>query len=245
MKRILTTRAMFPSARLLRDDLEEVLDERIYITTTAKTGIILRWGSTMDVGYEVGINDVSAIQLASDKLMWSKRLQEAGIFTPIYKTEAPLEQDYPILIRTTLHGFGGAGIHVCKTAEEYARFAGNYWTRFVRISSEFRVHVLGKTPVRLFRKVREENEPEEEFPIRNLHRGYSFKLSDMTQKQKLLSVVDSVMTCIQATEKTMLALDVGWTNNGWFILEANSAPAMTNPNTRNLYVEHIAKFLRS
>lgn len=241
--RLLTTRSMFPSANLLRNDLEAALNRTIYITTRPARNIVLRWGCSADVGYPVDINTPGIINLASNKLAWSRRLSENGIFTPLYSTEEPSATDYPIIVRTTLSGFGGAGIHVCENAEQWRHFAEHYWTRFIKISSEFRVHVLGGTIVRLFRKVRETGEPEEQFPIRNLQRGYSFKLSSLDTKQKLVSLVGTLLTVIGATEKTMLALDVGWTDRGWLFLEGNSAPAMANENTRKLYVEHILKFL--
>ena len=166
-------------------------------------------------------------------------MENNNIFSPIYHKEIP--QEFPILIRETLTGYGGVGIHIIRNMDEFnevwnPRF---YWTPYEFLCSEYRVHIFNGEILRIFKKELEENS---EFPIRNNHSCH-FSLRNPEQFPKLKTEIEKFAK-IKEFSEGFFGLDVGWNREKFFFIEANSAPGL-NENSGNLLAEKIYAKLRT
>jgi hypothetical protein len=232
---ILAHRTGLPSAKLLRNALLEETGVRYLVTTRPERirKLHLRYGSSACVNCaDTEFNDPSFIDLVSHKLSFANEIQ--GKFeTPIFiRNRVPTDDEFPIVIRQTMTGWGGKGIVMCPDREVFdSEWNGEYWTRFVRTIAEYRVHVLGDKIGRLFKKVPipidDITPPEVEFPIRTLKSG-NYRYSLRNDPNSIPSLTDLVTNLSKEVNGKFYALDVGKLsdNDGWFIFEANSAPGI-------------------
>jgi len=243
---ILTNQRTFPSAKLLRDTIEEKTGIHLACTSDPKKlkGKILhvRFGNSTDIPDSVKdteFNDSKFIRLVSNKIKFSNMLLENSINSPIFSKDIPSEDDFPLFIRKTLSSYGGKGIVPCKNIDEFINNGGRnyYWTKFIPTSSEYRVHVLGGEVMKIQKKVFS-GEVEPEFPIRNLENNYHFSLRENYDKfPKLLEVITELNKIITGK---FYSLDIGYSKilEKYFIFEGNSASGM-NENTSNIYAEYL------
>ena len=245
---ILTTRSMFPSARAIRDSLEELTGRRIFLTEAPKRNhrVILRWGSSLKVADDADlINCENVVATCANKGLFSSLLDGSDIPHPSFFRREPAAGEFPILVRTTLTGFGGAGIIPCRNLDEWRAYANHYWTHYEPLQSEFRVHVAGGTILKVFRKIAANEEAEQdEFKIRNLHRGYRFSLVDFSGKRKMVDFITNLWEKL-GFGNGVCAFDIGWMSRGeYFVLEGNSAPGLSeNDDTLRKYVEYFTSYV--
>lgn len=244
---ILTHRTSFPSAKMLRDALFQETGVRYLVTKHPERirRLHVRYGASSGVNCrDTNFNSPDFINLVSHKQRFSSAIKDK-FNTPIFiRQREPRDDEFPIVIREYMQSFGGKGIVMCPDRETFDNnWHGSYWTRFVRTTQEFRVHVLGGEIGRLFRKIRiivdGVRPPESEFPIRTIKSGdYRFSLWDDNNSFPTLN--EEVRRLHDEIGGKCYALDVGQLpdEGGWFIYEANSAPGI-NPNTASVY----AKFL--
>lgn len=241
---ILTTRQMMPSARVLRSQL----NPRLLITTNPdrlRPGTHIRWGSTAH-SPQPTINPGTLVNVCASKLETAYTFRDK-VPTPVY-TRGVL--DFPYIARTTMTSFGGRGIHVVRSEADIPQVS--HWsTPFQKMSSELRVHVVGGIAKKAFKKVRDSSEPEEEFPIRNMSRGYHFSRIDVPPRCAEFSL--EVWRILQEElniEHGFYAMDLGWVSrsNGnpgyYFLIELNSAPGITeNADTCAVYVDYLREVM--
>jgi hypothetical protein len=238
---ILSSRVSILSARLLASAYTEIYNKKCKVTKYIEKINIkepyIRYGSlSVKMNTEDGnYNSVGFVHTCCDKLYFASLMEVNNIPSPKFNKEKPTK--YPILIRTTLTGHGGIGIHKVFNEEEYQRFKGHYWTPLLNVKKEYRAHILGGKISRLFRKVLQDQSVEEgDYPIRNSHEGYHFRLLDHASTPKLVSFCNSI------AEKVMgkfYALDIGLLEDGsLMVFEANSAPGLNN-NTVKDYITFI------
>lgn len=255
---IFTSPTLFPSARVLRNKIEEITGTRLRICTgefntygRKRIPVIgIRWGnsSTPNIAIQdMKFNDARLIKIMSNKVLFSNAFKEF-FWVPEFKNTAPTPQDFPLLIRTTMTGFGGRGIIPCSTMTEFGQnWQGfGYWVKYVPMSSEFRVHVVDGNILRIFKKVPTQVQTQiQQFQIRNLHNGYKFELVG-TAEDSLLKLKDLAKSVwnkavdILHIERGFFAIDVGYSKErkGYFVLEANTAPSLVNnDNTCEVYAE--------
>lgn len=239
---ILTTRQMFPSARALR----ALINPRMLITTNPaklRAGKHIRWGTTAYSERET-INPAVLVNVCASKLETSFTFN-GKVPTPIY-TRGVL--DFPFIARTTMTSFGGRGIHVVRSETDIPNQP--YWaTPFQKMQSELRVHVVGGVAKKAFKKIA--NGEEEEYPIRNMSRGYHFSRIDVPPRCAEFSL--SVWSILQQglnIEHGFYAMDVGWIsgrngNSGYyFLIELNSAPGITeNDDTASIYANYLKEVM--
>jgi len=241
LTRILTASGSFPSARLIRDAIQEITGKKYYIIDESKdTDILFRYGNSVSVsGNDPGYNSVDFINLCRDKYKFSKFCIKNGIYTPVYfTTEIP--EKFPVIIRTTMTGFGGAGIIICNSMEEFkAKMRqGCYWTYFITTSFELRVHLFDETVSRLVKKVKNDAE-EDKYPIRNSHNGYHFSLRSEENLSKnyerALEVVGRLAKLFVPLGGHFSGIDLGYDpeRKEYIVFEANSAPGLSENNARD------------
>ena len=246
---ILTHRTSFPSAKLLRDALFQETGVRYLVTKHPDRirRLHVRYGATGQVNCaDTKFNSPRLINLVANKLRFSNTIKDKFATPEFIRNREPYDYEFPIVIREIMQGFGGVGIIMCRDREAFdAAWKGSYWTRFVKTTQEFRVHVLGGELSRLFRKVRiriDGVRPDEvEFPIRTGRSGdYRFSLwSGGSVFPDLTELVGQLHAEIGGH---FYALDVGKLpdNQGWFIFEANSAPGL-NRNTASAYAKYLVE----
>lgn len=236
---------MFNPVKAIKDRMNEKYGVNLKITTNPeriKRGDrVIRYGCTLPHnGTDIGINSVDFIKSVSNKLNFNLlgEVEDIEYYSPTFKTSVPDLEEFPIVLRTILNGYGGEGIILCRNIEEFnANNTGRfYWSRFIHIDTEYRVHLLGGKIAKIFKKVRDENLEEEEYPIRNNSRGYHFSVCNEEKFSKLSKVIEN----IDFTSNSFGALDIGFIKpNTFFILEFNCAPGLNNPDTLEKYVDFL------
>jgi len=220
---ILTHRTSFPSAKNLRQALLEETGVRYLVTKYPDRirRLHIRYGASAPVNcLDTEFNSPEFINLVSNKVRFSNAIKDK-FNTPVFiRNRPPSDYEFPIVIRQYISSFGGKGIIMCPDRETFDQnWNGEYWTRFVRTTQEFRVHSLGGEIGRLFRKVRIRingvRPPEDEFPVRTCRSGdYRFSLWNDTERLPELN--DVVRR----------------------LYKANSAPGI-NLNTAKVYVNYL------
>ena len=247
---ILTHRTSFPSAKLLRDALFTETGVRYLVTKHPNRirRLHVRYGATSPVSCrDTEFNRPQFINLIANKLRFSDRIK--NVFnTPIfYRHREPRDDEFPIVIRNLMQGFGGEGIVMCPDREAFdgAWNGRSNWTSFVKTTEEYRVHVLGGEIGRLFKKVRKPIDgvtpAEDDFPIRTGRTGdYRFSLRRNSNEFPELTELTSQLH--DEIGGHIYALDVGRLpdDQGWFIFEANSAPGL-NRNTATAYAKYLVE----
>ncbi len=246
---ILTHRTSFPSAKLLRDALFQEAGVRYLVTKypSRVRGLRIRYGASLPVSCpDTDFNSPRFINLVSNKLRFSNAIKDK-FNTPIYiRQREPRDDEFPIVIRQYLASFGGKGIIMCPNRETFdENWDDDYWTRFVRTTQEFRVHVLGGEIGRLFRKVRvkvdEVRPPEDEYPIRTIRSG-NYRFSLWRDSNSFPDLNELVRELDDEIGGKCYALDIGQLpdNGGWYIYEANSAPGL-NQHTALVYAKYLVE----
>lgn len=241
--KIIITRSGYPSSRILRDALQEELDCKIIVTTQASkyAEIFLRYGNSdvsENIVTDTNFNSPEVIKLLSDKLLFSRLMQENGINSPIYYSSGTPE-NFPVVIRKGLCLSKGRGIFFAKNMDEFEKIfkGGNYWTPFLDMEYELRVHCVGESVIKILKKICRTDEPE--FPIRTSD-TYHFKKID-GGFSKLINLCESVSKIIGSG---FVALDVGKIKGGSYtIIEGNSAPGL-NLATAATLAKNLAERLK-
>lgn len=244
---ILAHRTGLPSAKLIRDALFQETGIRYLVTTKPSRvrEIQLRYGASSPVNCsDTEFNTPEFIRLVSDKLSFANAIKDKFNTPNFIRVREPTDDEFPIVIRRTMCGWGGVGIIMCPDRQTFDdNWHGSYWTRFVRTTQEFRVHVLGGNIGRLFKKltvrVNGERPLEEEFPIRTLKSG-NYRYSLRNDNNAFPDLTDLVSQLDAEIGGKLYALDVGKLpdNQGWFIFEGNSAPGI-NQFTAVTYAKYL------
>ncbi|PNX51818.1 MAG: hypothetical protein BV456_01700 [Thermoplasmata archaeon M8B2D] len=242
MLKILTNNSSFPSAKTLRDCLQDYYNKRIFVTSRPEkinSYPFIRYGNSnaVKIREETGFNSPNFIQLSSNKLKFSRVMERNEIYSPVYHRNVG-ELIFPLLIRETLTSFGCRGIHVIKNEEEFNERWRDYfyWTPYINLSIELRVHILGNKIVKIFKK--ELNEPQE-FPIRNNSLCH-FSLKSLEKYPKLDSFIETLVKIQEVNEGKFYSIDIGWDaiDKKYFVLEFNTGSGL-NENTAEEYAKYI------
>jgi glutathione synthase/RimK-type ligase-like ATP-grasp enzyme len=256
--KILSCGVSKPSARILRNAIVELTGKRIWVTKrTDGDGFpsiyIMRYGHIgtippeFRIGPTVGFNSTHVINVCSNKYTFSTLMKQNNIYSPEFfsSKEDVHPGDFPIMIRDSLCSYGGRGITVVKNMDEFIAnwVPGYYWTRFIKMPFEYRVHLLGGKIARIFKKIKETEGDEEDLPVRNVGHGYHFSLQNASSfvQDRIEPIVNEVYSVLPGN---YMALDIGWDreNQKYFVMEANSAPGL-NTRTAKDYAEYLAPLL--
>lgn len=239
MKYILSSRACLPSSRLLRDFIQTKYKERIRVTlfpNKIKGNLLFSYGKCHNSN---PLNSSRFVDLCANKLRFSNLLLKNGFYTPEFiSNRVPKDDEYPVLIRKTLTGFGGAGIVVCNNSVEFNNNwrSSYYWVRYLYTEFELRVHVFDGTIIKIFKKQCSEGE-ESSLPIRNVNHGYHFSVRDIAKYAKVQELVSKLTPIINGVH---YGLDLGYDTNRkeYFIFECNTGCGL-NTETAQLYADLI------
>jgi hypothetical protein len=198
MLKILTNNSSFPSAKLLRNPLQDLTKRKVLVTSKP----------------------------------------EKITSYPFIRYGNSYELVFPLLIRETLTAFGCKGIHVIKNQKEFDKIwrSNFYWTKYVPLEFELRVHVLGKKIARVFRKNLNEKQ---EYPIRN-NAICHFSLKSVGKYPKLEQFIKTLTDIKEIGAGKFYSIDIGWdtVNKKYFVIELNTGSGL-NENTADLYAKYI------
>lgn len=245
--KILTTRHSLPSARLLADQLFIQTNRRDIFVTTHPERILkpdfIRYGCSAPVGVkDTAYNPASFVSLCADKLRFSKVMSANGVYSPEYHREVPGDYSSPIMIRSTLWSSKGRGITVVDNEDAFrqAFSQGFFWTPFISLQFELRVHILGGQICKIFRK-QLQSEEDRAYPIRN-NQSCHFALRDNSEYPKLGEFVDTLWQIPEVSVGKFCTLDVAWDARvkKYFLIEMNSGSGL-NDNTAVLYAQYLVE----
>ncbi len=230
-----------PSARVLRDAIERLSGRRYLITHKsgfAQNAIVRYGGDATVTGRDTQYNSVSMISILGNKRRFASILAAAGLNVPEFHNSGE-PSSFPCLIRETLSGFGGAGIHVIHDITEFRSTwrNGYWWVPFYNMDSEYRVHVIDGQILRVFEKV-----PTSDLgptPIRN-NASCHFSLVERPRCGESIRKAVTAICALPEFSHGFFALDVGWMarEKRLIIIEGNSAPGL-NDNTAEMYARVI------
>jgi glutathione synthase/RimK-type ligase-like ATP-grasp enzyme len=220
----------------LRDAIQAVCGKRIPITYKPGKVVTMRYGCSLigeNTVKDTEINSPEFIHLVANKGLLSNKLLENSISTIEFHRITQEIPELPVIIRRTLSSYGGRGIEIARTKEEFSGIG--YWTKIIKMEKEYRIHIVDGKIIKVFSKVRESTLPPEEIPIRNMHRGYHYSLI-REPFPKMKEFVDS----LSFLNGVFYAADIGWDveNKRYVLIEINSAPGL-NEETARLYSEAI------
>jgi len=245
---IITTRKMLPSARALARAIGERLGSRVHVTANENTnlaGPVIRWGNRSRVVTAPGIhngNSYKFIDACTNKRIFSELMNAMEI--PCVEIRSGIPERFPVVVRRTLTGFGGAGISVCKDLRDWNLFGGTYWSYWVDFRPELGVHIFNGRILKAFKKASSGySENTSEFPIRNMSNGYDFKRVDLENYPKLVTFMERFCSKFPIL---FGRLDVGWDYNEktYRVIEFNTAPGIaTNSDTLEAYTNAFLEVL--
>ena len=256
---ILTSSTSMPSAKALRDAIERITGRHYLVTNregVAQNCVARYGGSIMVPGLDSGLNSVERIACLGNKSSFARAISgpDKPYEVPVFHVQSNEPTEFPVLVRETLTGYGGVGIHIVHNIEEFNAIwrRGWWWVHYYQFTSEYRVHVAGGRVLRVFEKVRSEGLETEEFPIRNSDRGYHFSLVERPRfGESIRRAVESICS-IPMFSQGFFALDMGGIVGSQrenrparlIIIEGNSAPGLTeNDTTADMYAGYIVDIL--
>lgn len=253
---ILTRRQNLPSARAIRDFLEEVNGVRLPIIANINRlrdrKLKIRWGNSDSVPSELDTNYNSPefIRLLSFKKSLSDLLLKNETHAvEFHRSGEP--KNYPVITRTSLSLSAGKGMNVVHNLEEFQENFTRWWTPFIPVEYEMRIHFVGGKLIRAFiKRFSLEDSQEEKYPIRVANNGYHYSLVNLEGKredgkyQKLFQLEEKLMEISEIKDGKFFALDIGWDSvkKEYLVFEGNSAPSLANnPNTSSIYSSFLAQ----
>jgi hypothetical protein len=241
---ILTHPTVLPSARALAEQLRGRIMDRVIVTCNPGKvhGRLVRWGNSSPTLVQSNLNKAEAISVVANKNLFSQAMDKLDFPHVIIQRGTP--ERFPVVIRKVLTGCGGVGIVLCHNLRDFeANHRNNYWSYWHYFGPELGVHVFQGKILKIFKKVRSDGMPEEEFPIRNLTRGYSFVRVNEVNFPKLIPYMEEFYRRFPIA---FGRLDVGWDKEKklYTAIEMNSAPGIaSNTDTLLAYANAFSEVL--
>jgi|TARA_R100000781_G_scaffold111714_1_gene78382 glutathione synthase/RimK-type ligase-like ATP-grasp enzyme len=209
--------------------------------------IIINWGNPRLPNWinddVVILNNPSVVQTTQNKhsalevMLGKVRIPK---FTTLMESAKRwIKEDRVAVARTLLRGCGGRGINLVNDADDLPDCA--LYTRYVKKSDEYRVHIFMGTIIFLQKKMLRKGSEGNNFQIRNHANGWIFGSKGIAVPQ---DVVEQALLAVKALKLDFGAVDVGWQESSQkaFVYEVNTAPALEG-TTLNLYSQHIRRLL--
>lgn len=173
-----------------------------------------------------GINSPDAIARASNKRRALLALEEAGVPIPKLLTgDSP--PDYPLVGRPDRHR-AGQGFYLCQDFNDFLwaeAHGATHYMQYIEGGREFRVHVAFGKSIKLAEKIELVptaiiNRP------RNFHNGFVFNYPHNFNHKVTLRRV--AIAAVEALGLDFGAVDVIYKDRQFYVLEVNTAPALTS-----------------
>lgn len=189
-------------------------------------------GKTINFGYQRDgeINKAEAVKLAGNKRLALEAMRAAGVPTPAVAT------DFPCVARPDKHR-AGQGFYLCKTPEDLheAIMAGcSHQMEYIEGGREFRVHVAFGKSIKLAEKIGGDE------IVKNFEHGSVFMYPQFNHKKTLRKIAKQA---VMSLGLDFGAVDVIYKNKRFYVLEVNTAPALTsNSDVLDRYVRAFKEY---
>lgn len=226
----------------------------------ASNKVVINWGNSSmpefitQNGTKV-INKPEAVAIASNKLDFfthiylhnQKSRQPVNIPMIATSREDAIEMLNTgmsgLVARTKLKGSGGEGIVLIEHVDEM--IDAPLYTEYLKKKSEYRVHVVGGEAIRVQRKARRKDVPDDQinWKIRNHQNGFIFAANeDLGEVPE--DVTEQGIRAVQACGLDFGAVDIVYSTNYKcaYVLEINTAPGLTG-ETVMTYTEYMNKLV--
>lgn len=214
-----------------------------------KVDTLLNWGSSNIkrlIDADEILNEPDAVKLASNKLKAFQAFTNARVSTVPFTqskdiAKAWLIGGHTVVVRHKLKGHSGEGIELLEGDIDVPD--APLYTRYVKKTNEYRVHVFNGEAIFLQRKARKKDVEDEKvnWKIRNHANGFVFAHKDVDVP------IPCILECCSAVASLGLdfgAVDVGWNKytNTATVYEVNTAPGLEG-SSLDAYVEKLKEYV--
>jgi carbamoylphosphate synthase large subunit len=212
-----------------------------------EVGTLIRWGATSPIArrpHKV-LNQMKAIQAASNKREALKALRAANINVPIVIEADEILQDkglaWPVLGRKDRH-VGANDIVLCLQGRDVERAKAEgctHFSKYIPTAAEYRVHVFADNIIKTSQKVLTEPDKATQPWVRNLGSGYTFR-----QPETRLSggARGMAIDAVNALGLTFGAVDlIVGDDDEAYVLEVNTAPGLQTDTSLDAYLEQFKR----
>lgn len=240
------------SAQAIRDAVRgAVLNNRSSTRVPRGTPLVINWGTTAAVaGYSNTrtLNGTEAVAMAINKRRAFGAMQATGVSIPPYwvnRSEVP--RNVVVIARTILTGSQGEGIVVVRP--EDALPEAPLYTRYIPKTHEYRVHVFNGSCICIQEKRKREGfeQTNNQKLIRNHDNGWNFVVEDIrypNENTKQACITEAI-NAVRSLGLSFGAVDLVIARDGGeaYVLEVNTAPAVTSPTVLAAYREAIESYI--
>ena len=205
---------------------------------------LINWGCSnieRDIRFNNILNEPAAIRNASNKLNTFRLFEAEKVPTVPWTTVRETAQgwadhDEKVVVRHKLSGHSGEGIEIITDAVPNAPL----YTKYVKKTQEYRIHVFQDQVVFEQRKARKKDVPDDQvnWQVRNLAGGFIFANADVAVPAE---VRNAAIAAIKALGLDFGAADIGIGKEGVVVYEVNTACGIQGKNLEN-YVNIFKQF---
>lgn len=193
--------------------------------------MLINWGASYipEEYLKYGVlNHPDACERATDKhqaLLAMDPMVTLPLFTTDRQEALQWLLEGPVVCRTQLKGYGGAGIHIAETEQEMV--ASPLYTKYIKKKSEWRVHIFCEEVLMVQRKVRDMDVPVEDVQWRVRNHANGFVFQQHGDKPPICVIKESA-AAIKALGLDFGAVDVVYNSHHdeAYVLEVNTAPGL-------------------
>ncbi len=203
--------------------------------------IIINWGNSQRRFNGDYINKPEAVRVSSDKWLSAKVFNENNILQPEFTTDIKKAQEWlddgeHVIARTLLRASGGRGIILCRPAENPKIPKAPLYTKYVKKTDEYRVHVWQGKVIDVQQKRRNKDVPDSEvnWQIRNHGNGFIYARDGVNCPK---CVLDTSISAVAALVLDFGAVDLGYNVKGkrCTVYEVNTAPGLEGSTLDRYY----------
>lgn len=210
-------------------------------------GSVINWGRSslprLEACYKL-VNGHTGVAAASNKLSAFKTFGE-GVRCPSWTEDRDEASTWilggsTVVCRTILNGHSGNGIVIAKTQDELVD--APLYTRYVKKSQEYRIHVHDGEVFFAQRKARDKGVEDEKvnWQVRNHRNGFIYASKDVEVDDEAKK---QAITACAALGLDFGAVDIILGSDGtYYVLEVNTAPGLAG-TTLDKYVEQFRRYL--
>ena len=209
------------------------------------------WAEAQRLGIRI-INQPSAVEVASNKLLAFEAMKEGEVSIPEYTTDRGVAlgwvNDNKIVVaRKLLRGSEGRGIVIIKKEDGVDRVdtiePAPLYVQYVKKEREFRVHVFAGEVIDVQEKKKRREVPNEEvnYQVRNMINGWVFTRQDVNPPAQVL---EEAKKAVEALGLTFGATDILMNShyNKAYVVEVNCAPGLQGSSIES-YKNAILRFM--
>ena len=222
-------------------------------------GTIINWGrSKMSPWLEGAIangcrvlNHPDNVKISVDKIKCLRTLTQAGVPTLTYVTDVhlarKLNETHDIIVRKLYKSYGGKGIVFVPRGNPELIEEAPLYTLYVDKIREYRIHVVDGKIIDYVQKKKKGKEKLKKAGltkadpiIRSNTKGWVFARNDINVSQRALKLAKKTTEVLGLD---FVAIDVLEDKSGFYVCETNTAPGISDTNTKEAYHKAFSSML--